>query len=122
MKIFPFTLLFFLFLGLFSFAQQEATTADCRKILVYPDRIAVPAYFYKVILDYTEPEIKGIGFIIPNEGSLKPLQHFAVAIDSVEKVTGTDFFYQLPDDQEKVIESTVDHAKWSWTATTIKGR
>ncbi|MCX6244670.1 MAG: DNA/RNA non-specific endonuclease [Bacteroidetes bacterium] len=27
------------------------------------DRITVPRYFYKVILDYTEPEIKGIGFI-----------------------------------------------------------
>ena len=81
------------------------------------DRITVPRYFYKVILDYTEPEIKGIGFIMPNEGSQEPLQHFAVTIDSVEKVTGTDFFYQLPDDQESVIESTIDLSKWSWTAT-----
>ena len=84
------------------------------------DRITVPAYFYKVILDYTEPEIKGIGFIMPNEGSQDPLQHFAITIDSVEKVTGTDFFYQLPDDQEKVIESSVDISKWSWTATNTR--
>lgn len=84
------------------------------------DDITVPAYFYKVILDYTEPEIKGIGFIMPNEGSQEPLQHFAVTIDSVEKVTGTDLFYQLPDDQEKVIESTVDLSKWSWTATSTQ--
>ncbi|MCX6268840.1 MAG: DNA/RNA non-specific endonuclease [Bacteroidetes bacterium] len=82
------------------------------------DRITVPAYFYKVILDYTEPEIKGIGFIMPNAGSQEPLQHFAVTIDSVERVTGTDFFFQLPDDQEKVIESTIDLSKWSWTATS----
>ena len=80
-------------------------------------RITVPAFFYKVIMDYTEPEIKGIGFILPNIGSQEPLQHFAVTIDSVEKVTGTDFFYQLPDNQEKVIESTLDISKWSWTAT-----
>jgi endonuclease G len=33
------------------------------------NRITVPAYFYKVILDYTEPEIKGIAFIMPNQGS-----------------------------------------------------
>jgi endonuclease G len=83
-------------------------------------RITVPAYFYKVILDYTEPEIKGIGFIMPNEGSQEPLQHFAVTIDSVEKVSGTDFFFQLPDDQEKVLESTVDLSKWSWTATSTR--
>lgn len=82
------------------------------------DGITVPAYFYKVILDYTEPEIKGIGFIMPNEGSQEPSQNFAVTIDSVEKVTGTDFFYQVPDDQEKVIESTVDISKWSWTASS----
>jgi endonuclease G len=81
------------------------------------DRITVPAYFYKVILDYTEPDIKGIGFIIPNQGSQEPLQHYAVTIDSVEKVTGTDFFYQLPEDQRGIVENTVDLSKWSWTAT-----
>jgi endonuclease G len=81
------------------------------------DRITVPAYFYKVILYYTETDIKGIGFIIPNEGSQEPLQHYAFTIDSVEKVTGTDFFYQLPQDQQRIIESTVDLSKWSWTAT-----
>ncbi len=79
------------------------------------DRITVPGYFYKVILDYNEPEIKGIGFIMPNEGSQEPLQHFAVTIDSVEKLTGTDFFYQLPEEHEKLIESTINLGKWNWT-------
>jgi len=79
------------------------------------NKITVPEYFYKVILDYTEPEIKGIGFIIPNQGSQEPLQHFAVTIDSVEKVTGIDFFYKLPKDQQRIIESTVDLNEWHWT-------
>jgi endonuclease G len=83
-------------------------------------RITVPRYFYKVILDYTESEIKGIGFIMPNEGSQEPLQYYAVTIDSVEKVTGTDFFYQLPEDQQRIIESTIDLNKWSWTATKTR--
>ena len=86
------------------------------------DRIAVPAYFYKVILDYTEPDIKGIGFIVPNQGSEEPLQYYAITIDSVEKVTGTDFFYQLPDDQEKIIESTIDLSKWSWTSSSAHNK
>jgi endonuclease G, mitochondrial len=78
------------------------------------NKVAVPKYFYKVILDYTEPEIKAIGFIIPNKSSQELLQHYAVTIDSVEKVTNIDFFYQLPDDQEEVIESKIDTGKWYW--------
>jgi endonuclease G, mitochondrial len=81
------------------------------------DKITVPSCFFKVILDYTEPGIKGIGFIMPNEGSSLPLQHFAVSIDSVEKVTHIDFFYQLPDEQENLIESKLDLNQWSWTST-----
>lgn len=81
------------------------------------DRITVPEYFYKVILDCAGPGIKGIGFIIPNQGSQEALQHYAVTIDSVEKVTSIDFFYQLPEDQHRIIEKTVDLSKWSWTTT-----
>jgi len=79
------------------------------------DRITIPTYFYKVILDYRQPDPKGIGFIIPNQGSQESIKHFAVTIDSVEKVTGTDFFYQLPEDQQRIIESTIDLSKWNWT-------
>ena len=43
--------------------------------------VAVPEYYYKVILDNREPEIKGIGFILRNESSKTPLQNFAVTID-----------------------------------------
>jgi len=78
------------------------------------NKVAVPQYFYKVILDYTEPEIKSIGFIIPNKSSNELLQHYAVTVDSVEKVTNIDFFYQLPDDQENYIESKIDVNKWHW--------
>ena len=82
--------------------------------------ITIPAYFYKVILDYTEPEIKGIGFIIPNQASQEPLQHFVVTIDSVEKVTGIDFFYQLPKDHQRIIESSVDLSEWHWTSAALQ--
>jgi endonuclease G len=84
-------------------------------------RITVPHSFYKVVLDYTEPNIKGIAFIIPNEASKEPLQYFAVTIDSVEKVTGVDFFYQIPVVEQKVFESSVDLKKWSWTSTLTAG-
>ncbi|HSN50789.1 MAG TPA: DNA/RNA non-specific endonuclease [Bacteroidales bacterium] len=84
------------------------------------NQITIPRYFYKVILDYTQPVLKGIGFIMPNERSALPLKYFAVSIDSVEMVTGLDFFYQLPDEQEKVIESKADPDKWNWKTSRVK--
>lgn len=87
-------------------------------------RVAVPKYFYKVILDYTEPVIKAIGFIMPNENSSEPLEYFAVTIDEVEEVTGIDFFPALPDDIEDVVESSIDSSLWalrpfSFSAETV---
>jgi endonuclease G len=84
------------------------------------NKVSVPKYFYKVILDYTEPSIKGIGFIMTNTSSGEPLQTFAVTIDSVEKFTGIDFFPLLPDDQEQKIESTLCVSCWSWKSVKTK--
>lgn len=78
------------------------------------NKIAVPNYYYKVILDYKKPNIKGIGFILPNESSKSALQNYAVSIDSVEKVTGLDFFYLLKDQQEDLIEKELCISCWSW--------
>jgi len=85
-----------------------------------PDKVSVPNYYYKVILDYTLPSIKGIGFIIANAASHEPLQSFAVTIDSVEKLTGIDFFSQLPDAQETIIEQTVCVDCWTWSVANTK--
>jgi endonuclease G, mitochondrial len=84
------------------------------------DKISVPKFFYKVILDYREPNTKGIGFIIPNASSDEPLQNFAVTIDSVEKLTGLDFFPLLPDNQEKEIESKLCIKCWTWKSSNTR--
>ncbi len=81
--------------------------------------VSVPEYYYKVILDYTLPDIKAIGFILPNESSTESLHHFAVSIDSVEKFTGINFFPQLPDIKEKELERQLCLPCWSWDTKTI---
>ncbi len=79
------------------------------------NRVTVPAAFYKVILDISEPELKGIGFIIPNEKSEGLLQNFAVSIDEVEQQTGIDFFPELLEDKlEKKLESQFDNKLWKY--------
>jgi endonuclease G len=82
------------------------------------DQVSVPVLFYKVILDNREPGIKGIAFVIPNESSKEPLQHFAVSIDSVEKLTGIDFFPLLPDEVEQKVESRTNLSVWSWNSSS----
>jgi endonuclease G len=81
------------------------------------NKVAVPKYYYKVILDYTKPELKGIGFIMPNTSSTLALNNYAVTIDSVETVTGINFFPALPNDQEPNIEKSVCLECWSWKST-----
>jgi endonuclease G len=82
-----------------------------------PNKVSIPNYYYKVILDYSEPNIKGIGFILPNVGSKENLQNYAVSIDSVERFTGINFFPLLSDDQEELIEKTLCLKCWSWKST-----
>lgn len=83
--------------------------------------VAIPNYFYKVILDYSDPELKAIGFILPNENSSKSLSSFAVSVDKVEEVTGIDFFPLLPDEHETELESTYSVSKWSLRNFTPTG-
>lgn len=85
-----------------------------------PNKVSVPKYYYKVILDYKAPEIKSIGFILENKNSNQPLQTYAVSIDSVEKFTGIDFFVSLPDEQEEVIEKKICLPCWSWDGVKPK--
>ena len=80
--------------------------------------VGIPSYYYKVILDYSQPEIKGIGFILPNTSSSRPLQNFAVSIDEVERRTGIDFFYNLPDIDEQKIESAFNVSSWTFKGYT----
>lgn len=77
------------------------------------NNVSVPGAYFKVILDYKAPEIKAIGFILPNQSSKQPLKTYAVSVDSVENITGIDFFYKLPDDIENSLESTFDLSKWA---------
>ena len=78
------------------------------------ENVSVPKYFYKILLDYTKPEIKAIAFLLPHEESTKPLYEFVVSIDEIEQKTGIDFFNELPDDLEEKLESSKDYKNWSF--------
>lgn len=78
------------------------------------NQVSVPSYYYKVILDAKKERKESIGFVMPNKKSNLPLQHYVVSVDSVEKLTGIDFFYQLPNEIENQIEKKVCVSCWKW--------
>ena len=78
------------------------------------NKVSVPKYFYKVLLDYTKPEIKAIAFLMPHKESTKPLYEFVVSIDELERITGIDFFSALPDAVEDKLEANTNYKNWSF--------
>lgn len=74
--------------------------------------VRVPSGFFKVILDTSSPEPKAIGFIYPNASSPGQISSYAVTIREVEKLTRFDFFYQLPDTLEEILETQYDYRLW----------
>ena len=81
-----------------------------------PNDVSVPNYYYKVLLDYSQPGIKAIGFILPNHANKGSLTEFAMPIDRVEAMTGLNFFPNLPDKVESTLESSICISCWSWKA------
>jgi len=78
------------------------------------EKVFVPNYFYKILLDNSNGEYKMIAFLVPNEKSDKPLYSFVVSVDTIEKMTGIDFFPDLPDSNENHLESSLNLSSWSF--------
>jgi len=82
-------------------------TDDLKPIPQSVDKVSIPNYFYKIAFDMKNQ--RAIGFIMPNRDLHKPLEYYAVSIDSVEKLTHIDFFASLNDTLENKIESQTDY-------------
>jgi len=80
------------------------------------NNVTIPGYYYKAILDITG-EKKMIALVLPNAKSSEPLESFVISIDSLESLTGIDFFPGLPDNIETTLEKSSNKNKWEWIAT-----
>ncbi|MBK8670513.1 MAG: DNA/RNA non-specific endonuclease [Saprospiraceae bacterium] len=84
------------------------------KVIGKGNKVTVPSAFFKVLLDYDDPDKRGIAFIIPHEMSERRLEEYMVTIDEVEKLTGLDFFNDMINDaEEEKLESTIDKTLWN---------
>ena len=78
------------------------------------EKVSVPEFFYKILLDDSGENTKMIGFLVPNSESKEPLYSFVVSVDLIEKMTGIDFFPKLENNVESHLEKSTDYKNWSF--------
>lgn len=76
--------------------------------------VAVPKYFFKIVLKGEKEKMELIAFLIPSVESTEPLQTFTVPIDEIERISGIDFFEKLEDAQERALEGSVFLDGWKF--------
>ncbi len=74
--------------------------------------VSIPELFYKVIADLDSDSPKAIAFLQSNGKNEYPTISYAVPVDSVETLTGIDFFANLDDKLEDAIEAMRDPKAW----------
>lgn len=81
-------------------------------ITIGKNEVVIPTHFYKTLLVYNSEGKQSIGFIFPHKKCQGDIFDFAVTVDSVEKITGLDLYYKLPNREENEIESEYIISKW----------
>ncbi|EKC77531.1 DNA/RNA non-specific endonuclease, partial [human gut metagenome] len=72
------------------------------------NKVVVPDAFFKVVL-HTGKNPQAVGFICRNQSQKgRKKTEFVNSVDEVERITGYDFFPQLPDDVEKRVEAKAE--------------
>ena len=74
--------------------------------------VTIPGYFYKVLLRFDGTTAKTIAFILPHIGAVGQIKDYVVTVNSVETLTGVDFFPALNSSIENRAESQYEPNKW----------
>ncbi|MCO7247473.1 DNA/RNA non-specific endonuclease [Halomonas sp. Mc5H-6] len=76
--------------------------------------VEVPEAFYKIIVAPHDEAPLALAFIMPQDvRGNEPLDDYLVSIDDIEARTGLDFFHELNDNVESVLESEIRTGGWA---------
>ncbi len=81
-------------------------------------QIPIPRRHFKIVVDLSENQPKGMAFLMPNSLCINPLSSYVVSIDSIEKITGLDFFPNLSVDLQAQIEAKSNFESWKTQKST----
>jgi len=74
------------------------------------NKVAIPEMYFKVVFD--KKNSRGIAFLLKNQRNDDPWYAYSVSIDSIQHLTGIDFFPALEDQLEHQIESMSNASAW----------
>lgn len=75
-------------------------------------KITIPGYYYKTLLRFDGEKVKTIAFLIPHLGAVGKLKDYVVSVNTIETITGIDFYPELDDSIENRAESQIELRKW----------
>ena len=78
----------------------------------HKNNVSIPQLYYKVVVDLEGDEKKGIAYLMKNGVNDHPVVSYAVPIDSIESLTGIDFFSSLSTELQNKLESDSDYSRW----------
>jgi endonuclease G len=87
------------------------TTRTGKQKKIGKDSVWVPTHFYKIVLAHdNDGSLLMWAFLMEHRNVKLPgeVTDYAVAVDSIERLTGLDFFKDLPDEIENRLESQVN--------------
>lgn len=87
--------------------------SDTDKKRIGTSGVRVPGAYYKVIAAPFQSEPRGIAFVYPNMSAPGNMENYVMTIRDVEKLTGLDFFYNLPEDIEEKVENVASFREWN---------
>ena len=76
-------------------------------------RIPVPVACYKAFLIRNKERYSAIGFVMLNGGEQRSMKECACTVDELEALLGMNMFYNLSDDIEEGVESTIAWGDWN---------
>jgi endonuclease G len=82
-------------------------------------KVEIPDAFYKIYLTEAAPgkPARALAFLMPqNVSGKEPLAQFVTNIDTIEAQTGLDFFSELEDDTEVILEAAIEPQPWNLQA------
>lgn len=99
-------------------ARQPVTNRQMLYNVVGQNNVAVPTSFFKIIIDYTNPEAPDVlAFLMPhfattNAGNERDIETYLTNVKRIEQLTGLDFLTVLPQSVQQEIETQTADAVW----------
>ena len=89
--------------------SPPATPTTCRRHTIGENAVAVPLYFYKIVLVRDHSGWKGIAFVLPNLDFQRPyhLESYITSIEWIEDHTGLEFMPRMGARERRALRTAV---------------